>query len=107
LLGRALGQIPKRSNVFVEIPYGLEENKSIFRFIGGKILHIGCDDSEMNLQRNENRGTPNIAGFINKIPDREGAEKIAKAHGLQMMHIDTGCSLDELGEKAIIFSSQL
>jgi len=107
LLKKALRTVPKQTNVFVEIPYGLEANKSMFQYLGGKVLYVGCEEVETNKRRNDARGTPNIEGFIEKIPGKEESEIIAKNNGLRLTVINTDGSLDKLSENASLFNRNI
>lgn len=93
-------------NVFVEIPYGLEKNKQLFRFIGGKVIYLGCDESE-NRKRLVSRGTPELSVFIEKIPGKAESQRIAKENNLSLISIDTGGSLKNLEKKAREFHLML
>ena len=99
LLVKSLKEAPKKSNIFVEIPYGLQPNKELFRLIGGKIIYIGCSDKEA-LARNEKRGTPHLEKFDDKIPDKEESSKIVEQSKLTAYYIDTDCSIETLFKTA-------
>ncbi len=104
LLAASLGKIPSGANVFVEIAYGLQADKSMFRFVGGKIIYLGCEHESQNLERIIGRGTPQLAEFIQKIPDREATRKLAKRQRLVVTYVDTNCSLESLFQKAQMFN---
>jgi pantetheine-phosphate adenylyltransferase len=99
LLTNSLKRAPAGSNIFVEIAYGLQTDKLMFRFVGGKIIYIGCDDEKRNLERVISRETPQLVEFIQKIPNRRETVKIAKRYRLSVSNIDTDCSLEDLGKK--------
>lgn len=105
----AIKKAPKNSNLFVEVAYGLEDNKKIFRVIGGKVIYIGCDNVNVttNIERNHGRGTPHLTGFVRKIPGVKETKYISEKHLLDLTCVDTSCSLDELKEKAKIFSKKI
>jgi len=105
LLNNSLKSAPAQSNVFIEIPYGLQADKLMFRFVGGKIIYIGCDDENKNLERVIARGTPHLAEFIKRIPDKEDTIKITKKYRLNTSYINTNCSLEILFEKAKKFNN--
>ncbi len=86
-------------HLFIEVPYGMQSDKSIFRFLGGKILYIGCDE-KVNISRVENRGTPELIPFIKKIPGLEETTRICNENKLNLFIVDTDCNLDQLKEKA-------
>jgi len=105
LLKNSLKLAPPESNVFIEIAYGLQSDKLMFRFVGGKIIYIGCDDENKNLARINSRGTPQLAEFIKKIPDKDETARIAKKYNLSAGYINTNCSLEELFEGAKKFNN--
>jgi len=100
LLAESLRLAPAESNIFVEIAYGLQLDKLLFRFVGGKIIYIGCQNESENFQRVVSRGTPELTGFIKKIPDQEETRQMAKKYHLAASYINTSCSLEELYGKA-------
>lgn len=100
LLKDRLQKTPAKSNIFVEIPYGMQQDKLMFRFIGGKIIYVGCENSKTNEQRIIDRGTPNLVNFISRIPGRLKTLEMAKKYKLNLVCINTDCSLPELKEKA-------
>jgi pantetheine-phosphate adenylyltransferase len=106
-LQQALVQMPPDSNVFVEIPYGLQENKHSYRFIGGKVLYIGCKNQKQNQARVLKRGTPEHQPFINLIPDWEESQNVAKKNNLELWLINTDGSLEQLAETACRFNQVL
>ncbi|MDD5290466.1 MAG: adenylyltransferase/cytidyltransferase family protein, partial [Patescibacteria group bacterium] len=55
LLRESLKKVPPHSNVFVEIPYGLQKDKLMFKYVGGKIIHFHCQN-ETNKKRVKKRG---------------------------------------------------
>jgi dephospho-CoA kinase len=103
----ALKTLPRYTNVFVEIPYGLQPDKRMWRFIGGKIIYIGCKREEILIERMKARGTPELIPFIKRIPNLEQSERIAKSYGLSLININTNCSLEELTGKVNKFNSKL
>jgi len=99
LLKKALHAIPKDANIFVEVPYALQSDKLMFRFLGGKIIYVGCENEEQNLERVIKRGTPQLAEFIKKIPDRGETIMIAEKYRLLPSFVNTNCTLEELFAK--------
>jgi pantetheine-phosphate adenylyltransferase len=99
LLNKSLRQVPAGSNVFVEIAYGLDPAKSMFRFVGGKVLCFHCGERE-NFQRNRRRSTPELAPFVKKIPGAGASVAIARKNRLQLCLVDTGNPLS-LSHQAI------
>ncbi len=78
MLGESLIEAKGKKNVFIEAAYGLKADKSIFRFVGGKVIYIGCKSEAENLSRMSGRGTPHLSPFLLTIPDYEGSVKIAE-----------------------------
>jgi pantetheine-phosphate adenylyltransferase len=104
MLKERLRAVPNGSNVFVEIPYGLRPGKEMFRFIGNKLIYIGCEDRKANRKRIIGRGTPEHIPFAKCIPGRNETRKIARRNRLRLAEIDTNCSLEELEIKAREFN---
>jgi len=100
LLKNRLRDVPKRSNVFVEIPYGMQSNKQMFRFVGGKIIYMGCENEQINRLRVCARGTPDLLPFVDRIPGWEETRKMTEKNNLSLQKIDTSESLEELGQEA-------
>lgn len=106
MLKNALEKVPPDSNVFVEIAYGLGANKNMFRFVGGKIIYVGCDD---NFKENRliERDTPELAAFIPLIPNRKETLKIVKEHKLSVTCFDTDGLLKKTEKLARAFNRKL
>jgi len=100
LLKTSLSKVPKNSNVFVEIAYGLRPDKSMFRFVGGKVLYIGCENQAQAKKRAIKRGTPELCAFIEKIPDKKESQRIANRQDLKLICINTDGDLQDLASKA-------
>jgi len=100
LIKKALKTVPENSNVFLEIPYGLQKDKTAFRFLGGNIIYIGCQNRKQNEQRIKRRGDTRLVRFINAIPGKKETIQIAKKHRLSLICIDSSCTLDDLRKKA-------
>ncbi|MFH1423397.1 MAG: hypothetical protein ABIG29_00350 [Candidatus Nealsonbacteria bacterium] len=107
LVKKALRSVPHNSNVFLEVPYGLQPDKMAFKRFGGKIIYVGCENDEQNRQRIIGRGTPEIVKFINKIPGKEETLEIAKKYKLSVECIDTSGTLDDLKKKVADFCKNL
>lgn len=103
LLADALRTVPKNTNVFLEIPYGLNLGKELFRYVGDKVLYVGCETPRENVRRIVKRGDPEHARFIENIPDRHQSADIAKRHGLRFFSVDSSGELDTLRERAAEF----
>ncbi len=100
LLKQALRAVPQHSNVFVEVPYGMQADKMFWRFIGGKVIYVGCQDESQNLRRVNGRGTPRLAAFIDKIPGWQQTVDIVRQHRLFLQCIDSSGSLEDLRSQA-------
>jgi pantetheine-phosphate adenylyltransferase len=105
LLQQALKSSPPGSNLFVEIAYGLQADKRMFRFAGGKVIYIGCGDKAENLARLKQRGTPQFAPFLERIPGQAETIAISKKYQLQTSYVDTNCSLTNLFKQAQEFNT--
>lgn len=89
-----------KNNVFVEIAYGLSPGKSLFRFLGEKVIYLGCENDKENITRNVSRNTPELIPFIARIPGKQESEKIARENRLSLTTINTSCTLEDLKLKA-------
>lgn len=107
LLRAELQHVPQGSDVFVEIPYGMQEDKNMWRFVGGRIIYLGCDTENTNTERNLSRNTPEYLPFIKGIPGLVATQKIAEANKLDLICINTDCSLIGLEYKAKKFNESL
>jgi pantetheine-phosphate adenylyltransferase len=107
MLSEALSKTPKNSNVFLEIPYGLKPGKELYRYVGNKVLYVGCENSEKNRARIEKRGTSRHVRFIDEIPNLHQSTAISKEKKLELLAIDSGGSLDELHKTAEAFLKQI
>jgi pantetheine-phosphate adenylyltransferase len=92
LLRKTLLCQPRGSNVFVEVPFGMQPSKKMFCFLGGKVIHVGCDEQE-TVSRVVGRGTPHLLPFIERIPDRIQTEKMVKEYLLNLLVIETSGSV--------------
>jgi phosphopantetheine adenylyltransferase/dephospho-CoA kinase len=106
LLADFLHQIPSDKQIFIEIPYGLKHGKDMYKYLGGKIVHIECD-CRHNLSRINKRGTPHHAKFIEQIPDKKQAKEICHKNKLRLWTVNTDCDINELHKRAIDFCTEL
>ena len=104
LLAEALRKAPRDSNIFVEAAYGLAEDKQMFRFVGGQVIYVGCADTEQNLARIDQRGTPEHKPFVDKIPGWIESLRVSQQHRLRIMDVDTSGDLIELSKQAVLFN---
>ncbi len=107
LLKERLRSAPAGSNVFVEIPYGLQEDKAMFNFVGGKVIYVDCQDERLNEARLNQRGTPHLKSFIEAIPGWSASLQLALKHGLYLRRVDTAGSLSSLTEETKAFNQLL
>lgn len=77
-----------RGSLFVEVAYGLEENKRLYEYLGGKVIYFDIE-AETSEERNKGRNTEKLQPFINKIPDFKASVEIAKKHGLSLTGFTT------------------
>lgn len=107
LLRSSLLKAKGAKNLFVEIPFGLQEHKQMFRFVGGKVIYLYCQNKQENKKRLKNRKTPEHLTFIERIPNLTETKKLAQKHLLQLTCIDSGNSVEELKQKAQDFLKEL
>ena len=102
-LADELRKVPPGSDVFVEIPYGLKPGKELYRYVGHKILYIGCADHQENCERLKKRGTHHHIRLVDEIPGLEESVAIAKENRLDLSVIDSSGTLEELQRRATDF----
>ena len=107
LLGERLKQVPPGRNVYVEAAYGLEANKQLYRYLGSKVIHVGCQDPAVNQERIAARGTSRHQAFVEKIPDLCESVMIAASEKLSHKLVDTSGSLEDLKQTTKDFVSDL
>lgn len=95
-LADALQKVPKNAHVFVEIPYGLKPGKDLYRYIGHKVIYIGCEDPSENRRRIMQRNTSRHLRFIDEIPDLTQSIRIARQNNLKMFVVNSGGGYDQL-----------
>lgn len=106
MLISALKKAEGKNNVFVEAAYGLKTDKRLYRFVGGKVLFVGCPSISENFCRLSNRGTPHLSPFLKSIPGWEKSVKIAKRENLRLVRIESGKTLEELESNVQKFSKK-
>jgi phosphopantetheine adenylyltransferase len=107
LLAESLKAVSANSYVFVEAAYGLQSDKRLYRFVGGRVLYIGCEDKEVLRQRINGRGTPKLTAFLERIPGKDESLRIAKENRLMMSCLDTSTALSELDNVVSEFNQTL
>lgn len=78
--------------LFIEVAYGLQDNKKTFNYVGGRVIQFYCSESE-NYKRNKDRLTPELQGFINKIPDILEGRIISNQHNLKFDVVNTDINI--------------
>lgn len=107
LLRNEVAEIIPGKNVFLEIPYGMQSDKAMYNFVGGKIIYVGCEESVENQHRLEERGTPQLTAFIEAIPDWQQSLAIAEEERLQLYQISTTGKLSQLRQVAENFNKMI
>lgn len=93
LLARDLDAVRSARNVFVEVAYGLAADKRIYRFVGGKVLHLSCSDPDEQRRRILDRQTPELMPFFDIIPDLAESRQIAKQEKLTITELETDADI--------------
>lgn len=106
LLRATLEKLPEGCNAFVEVPFGLQPNKMMFRFLGGKIIYVGCDEAK-GKARIVARGTPHMLPFWERIPGQKESQTVTREHKLRMLLANTNGSLEMISVLARRFSNWL
>ena len=88
--------VPPGSNVFLEIPYGMKSGKDFWKYVGGKVLYVGCDNDDVIRERLRDRMTEFLEPLVDSIPDLKETDKIVQEHGMVLNTISTSKSLGEL-----------
>lgn len=99
-LSDALRSAPKGANLFVEMAYGMQPDKHGYTMVGGKVIYIGCGESDENRRRVSGRETMSHMHFIERIPGRDETMEICVRERLQPVEIDLGGSLDDMRRTA-------
>lgn len=106
MLTEAVKSVPAESRVFVEVPYGLQADKQMFRYLGGKVIYVGCDEKE-NYERVAARGTIQLQEFVKRIPGWEETLAIAEENRLFLCRIKTDGEISQTIEAAFRFNQVL
>ncbi|XLQ20531.1 MAG: adenylyltransferase/cytidyltransferase family protein [Candidatus Moraniibacteriota bacterium] len=101
-----LRQVPAGSNIFLEVPYGLRAGKEVYKYLGGKIIYVGCSD-DVSHERLDKRGTPKHKVLTNAIPNLQESRDICKCEILNFVYVNTDCHIGELRKQAVAFCSHL
>jgi dephospho-CoA kinase len=94
----ALRAVPQGHRAFVEVPYAMQPEMALYRLIGGRVIHIGCEAESEHVRRIEGRGTPEHLPFIKRIPDWAETERTASHERLELCRVisDSGESSEQL-----------
>ncbi|MFA5986650.1 MAG: adenylyltransferase/cytidyltransferase family protein [Parcubacteria group bacterium] len=106
-LKKALQKVPKGTNVFLEISYGLKPGKELYRYIGHKVLYVVCEDEMENRRRITERGTDRHMRFITEIPDLAQSIDIAHKNRLELHVINSDGNICTLRKRAINFLQKI
>jgi pantetheine-phosphate adenylyltransferase len=107
ILAEMLRQIPVGKNIFLEVPYGLMSGKEMYKYLGGKIIYVGCEDEETNCQRLMARGTKQHKQFLNQIPGLEDSRHICREERLELTEFDTSGDIKDTHQQAVKFCQKL
>ncbi len=111
LLKERLSAVTTNSSVYVEIPYGLQPDKCLFRFVGGKVIYYqvgnGSNERDICQARLIRRGTPSLVPFIDLIPDWEQSQLIANMHNLAITKISAPEELNKLEQSVMTFQAEM
>jgi pantetheine-phosphate adenylyltransferase len=99
-LAEELRKASKNTNVFLEIPYGLRPGKELYRYVGHKILYIGCKNQAENCRRIVRRGTRHHTRLVNEVPGLKQSSAIAKKNHLKIFTIDSSGKISKLQKQA-------
>ena len=98
-------KVPPGSNIFIEAAFGLIPYKALYRYIGGKILYVGCENS-LEIQKRLKRRGEKHGVFLSAIPDKKLSKETAKEQGLQLNTVNSNCNLDEFRVVATNFNKR-
>lgn len=101
-----LRQVPSGSNIFLEVPYGLRAGKDVYKYLGGKIVYVGCSD-DVSHARLDKRGTPRHKALTSVIPGLQESRDICARKKLELEFIDSNGSIDELYTRAVNFCKKI
>ncbi len=107
MLQDCVGAAPQGAAVFIEIAYGLQPSKQLFRYVGGNVLYFDCHKTAEYYRRNHDRGTPQYNAFVERIPAVEEAQLIAQTNRLRLFPVHTSGDLAELEAYAQGFNKWL
>jgi len=107
MLEEEIKRTKPQSSIFIEAAYGLRPSKKIYRFVGGRIIYVGCLNEWANEKRIINRRTPELLPFIKIIPDKQESIKIAIEERLQLAIVNTDGNLSTLEMKVKQFAEKL
>jgi dephospho-CoA kinase len=106
MLAESLKNTTPGKHVFVECAYGLVDDKRLYRFVGNKIVYVGCDEATQK-QRVSKRGTPELMAFFDVIPGLKKTRSIAKRENLSLIEVDTGRNVEQIEEVCTDFLARI
>jgi hypothetical protein len=84
----------------------MQPSKMMFRFLGGQIVYVGCDEEEVE-KRIVARGTQHLLPFVKKIPNLGQTKEMAVEHRLSLFFVETNGSVESVRNHAERFSNWL
>ncbi len=93
LLSAELARTKGAANVFVEVGYGLTPGKELYRYLGGKIIFIDCED-EIRAERLATLHKTYLQSLSDLIPNLEQSREIANSNKLEIIEISSEKSVD-------------
>jgi pantetheine-phosphate adenylyltransferase len=106
-LRQSLAKAKEGSNLFIEIPYGLQPDKAMYNYVGGKVIYVGCTNPADNYERLLERGTAKQVAFVAEIPDWQQTLEIGSDNRLQLTRVLTDGSVLDLEKTAEKFNQDL
>ncbi len=108
LLAQAVNSVPDEAHIFVEVAYGMQTDKELWKYLGAKILYVGpVDDYSMLQARVIDRGTPHLVTFIDRIPHFQQTKQLCDQHGLWLDFVNSEGTLAQFEEQAKQFALKL
>lgn len=73
-------------NMFIEIPYGLNEDRQLYKYVGGKVINISTGDDEINKKRLKEADRAEHSELLKFFPTQQEIDMIALSNGLRVKH---------------------
>lgn len=106
-LRESLAGMRPGTNVFLEIPFGLQADKPMYNYVGGNVIYVGCGNEEENRRRNKERGTPELEAYIEEIPDWPETQRIAREKRFNLSFVSTKGSIIGMEKVARRFNDKV